>query len=92
MPSAVGGGRGVEGRGGPRKGGRALAGLAASEAPLTRALDASNPGGSDQAQLHYDEAGFRLALNEDAMATDKLAEGIRAFCADAARLDQLLLA
>jgi transaldolase len=68
-----------------------LAGLAASEAPLTRALDASNPGGSDQAQLHYDEAGFRLALNEDAMATDKLAEGIRAFCADAARLDQLLL-
>jgi transaldolase len=69
-----------------------LAGLAASEAPLTRALDASNPGGSDQAQLHYDEAGFRLALNEDAMATDKLAEGIRAFCADAARLDQLLLA
>jgi len=69
-----------------------LAGLAASEAPLARALDASNPGGSDQAQLHYDEAGFRLALNEDAMATDKLAEGIRAFCADAARLDQLLLA
>ena len=69
-----------------------LAGLAASEAPLTRALDASNPAGSDQAQLHYDEAGFRLALNEDAMATDKLAEGIRAFCADAARLDQLLLA
>ena len=68
-----------------------LAGLAASEAPLARALDASNPGGSDQAQLHYDEAGFRLALNEDAMATDKLAEGIRAFCADAARLDQLLL-
>ncbi len=69
-----------------------LAGLAASEAPLARALDASNPGGPDQAQLHYDQAGFRLALNEDAMATDKLAEGIRAFCADAARLDQLLLA
>lgn len=69
-----------------------LAGLAASEAPLTRALDASVAAGSDQAQLHYNEAGFRLALNEDAMATDKLAEGIRAFCADAARLDQLLLA
>lgn len=69
-----------------------LAGLAASEAPLTRALDASVAAGADQAQLHYNEAGFRLALNEDAMATDKLAEGIRAFCADAARLDQLLLA
>ena len=39
-----------------------------------------------------DENAFRLALNEDAMATEKLAEGIRAFCADAVKLDQLLLA
>jgi hypothetical protein len=29
--------------------------------------------------VQYDEAGFRYALNEDAMATEKLAEGIRAF-------------
>ena len=42
--------------------------------------------------MQYDEAGFRFALNEDAMSSDKLAEGIRAFCADAARLDQLLTA
>jgi len=42
--------------------------------------------------VQYDEAGFRFALNEDAMATEKLAEGIRAFCADAARLDELLAA
>jgi len=43
-------------------------------------------------RLTYDEASFRFALNQDAMATEKLAEGIRAFCADAAKLDQLLQA
>jgi transaldolase len=69
-----------------------LAGLAASDAPLVRALDAGAAQALDLAAVHYDEAGFRLALNEDAMATEKLAEGIRAFCADAARLDQLLQA
>ena len=69
-----------------------LAGLAASDAPLVRALDASAAQALDLAPMQHDEAGFRLALNEDAMATEKLAEGIRAFCADAARLDQLLLA
>ena len=36
------------------------------------------------------EASFRLALNEDAMATEKLAEGIRAFCADAVKLEALM--
>ena len=42
--------------------------------------------------VNYDETQFRFALNEDAMATEKLAEGIRAFCADAIKLEQLLLA
>ena len=42
--------------------------------------------------MNYDEAGFRFALNEYAMATDKLAEGIRAFAVDARKLDALLLA
>ena len=69
-----------------------LATLAASNAPLARALDAGAAQALDLQPLRYDEAGFRFALNEDAMASDKLAEGIRAFCADAARLDQLLLA
>ena len=69
-----------------------LAGLAASDAPLVRVLDAEAAQALDLAPVHYDEAGFRLAMNEDAMATEKLSEGIRAFCADAARLDQLLLA
>lgn len=36
------------------------------------------------------EAAFRYALNEDAMATEKLAEGIRLFAADAAKLDALI--
>ena len=40
--------------------------------------------------IAYDEAGFRLALNEDAMATEKLAEGIRAFCTDAGKLEGLM--
>jgi len=42
--------------------------------------------------VQYDEAGFRFALNEDAMATEKLAEGIRAFVADAIKLEQLIVA
>ena len=69
-----------------------LAALAASDAPLVRALDAGAAQALDLAPVQYDEAGFRFALNEDAMATEKLAEGIRAFCTDAARLDQLLAA
>ena len=69
-----------------------LASLAATETPLTRSLDASVACGLDLPAVGYDEAGFRLALNEDAMATEKLAEGIRAFCADAIKLEQLMLA
>ena len=38
----------------------------------------------------FNEAEFRYALNDDAMASDKLAEGIRAFAADAARLDAMI--
>jgi transaldolase len=43
-------------------------------------------------EVHLNESSFRFAMNEDAMATEKLAEGIRAFCADAHKLDQLLSA
>ena len=69
-----------------------LAQLAASKAPLSRALDAQAAQALDLPRLTYDEASFRFALNQDAMATEKLAEGIRAFCVDAGKLDQLLLA
>ena len=39
-------------------------------------------------KLHLDEKTFRWMHNEDAMATDKLAEGIRRFNADARKLEQ----
>jgi transaldolase len=69
-----------------------LAKLAASDAPLARALDADAARKLDLQHVQYDEAAFRFALNEDAMATEKLAEGIRAFAADAVKLEQLMLA
>jgi transaldolase len=69
-----------------------LALLATNQTPLTRALDAAAAQSLDVVPVSYDEAGFRLALNEDAMATEKLSEGIRAFCVDTVKLDQLLLA
>ena len=65
-----------------------LAQLQALEAPLSRALDPAH--GSDSPRLRYDEAAFRFALNEDAMATEKLAEGIRLFAADAVKLEKLI--
>ena len=69
-----------------------LAQLAATDAPLARALDASAAQALDLPAVNYDEAGFRYALNADAMATEKLAEGIRAFVVDAVKLEQLMLA
>ncbi|VTU14389.1 Transaldolase [Variovorax sp. SRS16] len=67
-----------------------LAQLAGSEAPLAHALDAGAAGGRDMPLQTLDEAAFRFALNEDAMATEKLAEGIRAFAADAVKLEKLM--
>ena len=69
-----------------------LAVLAASEQPLDRVLQPEAARALDLPAVNFDEAGFRFALNDDAMATDKLAEGIRAFCADAIKLEQLMLA
>jgi transaldolase len=40
--------------------------------------------------VHFDEAAFRYALNDDAMASEKLGEGIRGFAADAAKLDRMI--
>lgn len=68
-----------------------LAQLAASDEPVPRRLQ---PGASDDADVRVtlDEPAFRFQLNEDAMATEKLAEGIRQFVADARRLDDLIAA
>ena len=67
-----------------------LAQLAATETPLNAALNAQAAQALDLPAVTYNEASFRLALNEDAMATEKLAEGIRAFCADAVKLEELM--
>jgi len=67
-----------------------LAALQASDAPVPRALDAQAAAHPDLPAVHHDERSFRWALNEDAMATEKLAEGIRAFAADGVRLDALI--
>ena len=68
-----------------------LAQLAATDAPLQQALSAQRAQAMDLPAVTYDEASFRLALNEDAMASEKLAEGIRAFCADAVKLEALMV-
>lgn len=65
-----------------------LAQLQATDAQLERALDPTQSPATPV--IHLDEAAFRFALNEDAMATEKLAEGIRLFAVDAGKLDKLI--
>lgn len=64
-----------------------LAQLAANDAPLPKALDSTATLAIDMPFTTYDEADFRFALNQDAMATEKLAEGIRAFVVDTVELE-----
>ncbi|CAL61261.1 transaldolase [Herminiimonas arsenicoxydans] len=64
--------------------------LAESDATLTRKLSPEAAKNSDLEKLTLDEKTFRSMLNDDAMATEKLAEGIRAFCVDAVKLDKLI--
>ncbi|MEF9949158.1 MAG: transaldolase [Comamonas sp.] len=68
-----------------------LAQLSAQDgSTLARAMDASSAKTQNLQRLLLDEASFRFALNEDAMATEKLAEGIRAFTADTLKLEALM--
>jgi transaldolase len=69
-----------------------LAQLQAQTAALSPALSVALSRQSPIERVVLNEAQFRYALNEDAMASDKLAEGIRAFCADARKLEALFLA
>ncbi|HJW55169.1 MAG TPA: transaldolase [Burkholderiaceae bacterium] len=64
--------------------------LAASDAPVSRKLSAEAARTAVIDKLALDEKTFRLMLNDDAMATEKLAEGIRLFCADAVKLEQMI--
>ena len=64
--------------------------LAGSEEPVPRRLDAAAAAREGLSRVSFDEAGFRLDLNQDAMAYEKLGEGIRVFIEDVARLDALI--
>lgn len=64
--------------------------LAQDHGPLTRALSPDSSGATAPARIAVDEASFRWAMNENAMATEKLAEGIRLFAADLGRLKAML--
>ena len=64
--------------------------LAASDEPLTKKLDAQAAQALSLKQVHLDEKTFRFQLNEDAMATEKTAEGIRKFAADILKFEQLI--
>lgn len=69
-----------------------LAQLSGSNEPLAQCLSAQSAMNSESPAVSYNEAAFRFALNEDAMGIEKLAEGIRAFAADALKLEALIQA
>src|SRR5690554_2193701 len=64
--------------------------LASSTEPLVRRLDPESAKQHAPEWLASNEVAFRTELNQDAMATEKLSEGIRAFAADAVKLDELI--
>ncbi|EGV33167.1 Transaldolase [Thiorhodococcus drewsii AZ1] len=62
--------------------------LASTDGEVPRKLDPEKALAMDIPKVDYDEPSFRWELNEDAMATEKLAEGIRLFAADTRKLEQ----
>jgi len=64
--------------------------LQACDEPVTAQLTPAAAAQSDSPRLHLDEKAFRYALNEDAMATEKTAQGIRNFAADVVKLETLV--
>jgi transaldolase len=65
--------------------------LEQTEGTLERRLDPATAKASKDKQLHLTEKAFRWMHNEDAMATEKLAEGIRKFNSDAYHLEEYAL-
>jgi transaldolase len=63
--------------------------LDSREGEVQRQLRVEDAKVSDERRLQLNEATFRWMHNEDAMATEKLAEGIRIFSADARKLEGL---
>ena len=69
-----------------------LQALSESNAPMERKLTTEAAPHAHLHKLTLDEKHFRTMLNDDAMATEKLAEGIRAFSVDAGKLKQIIVA
>lgn len=66
--------------------------LSDSNSNVTQKLSKEIALASDVQKISLNEKTFRLELNEDAMATEKLSEGIRAFCADTVKLEKMIAA
>lgn len=64
-----------------------LEALKESTDPITKKLDAAKAKDSPEEKMEMDEKTFRYLLNEDAMATEKLSEGIRKFAEDIVKLE-----
>ena len=64
--------------------------LSESYEPLERKLDPEKAKQADVQRLEMDEKKFRWLLNENAMATEKLSEGIRKFAADIVKLEKFV--
>ncbi len=64
--------------------------LQGSTEPVTRKLDPAQAAAAELRKVTFDEKTFRFELNEDAMATEKTAEGIRLFSADIVKLENLI--
>jgi transaldolase len=65
-----------------------LAQLENTQGEVTRRLSVESARASEATRLHLDEKTFRWMHNEDAMAVEKLSEGIRKFYADTRKLEQ----
>ena len=64
--------------------------LSKSTDPVERKLSPEKAKAANVEKLEFDEKGFRWLLNENAMATEKLSEGIRKFAADVVKLEKFV--
>ena len=64
--------------------------LAESKEKLVQKLDAEEAIGMEIENIELDEKKFRWTVNEDPMATEKLAEGIRNFAKDIVKLEEVV--
>lgn len=69
-----------------------LAELQNASAAVTRKLNPDAAKADPISRIPCDEKSFRRLLNDDAMATEKLAEGIRLFSADIVKLENKIVA